>query len=160
MSTAAIAPAIGPAIARPATNVSHTSSAPAIGVKMKMASKPPIAINGASSSEKPGAHTGADAEGFVSEVTNPPGVNVFACLRPRHLCDEIARRLQLPRRERVGHQRVARRIRSAGGVRARTDNPTAATPIAAASAIEQEIRSSGDEKIFLRKNSPNLLLSC
>ena len=58
-------------------NVNHTSSAPAIGVSMKMASKPPTAINGARRTEKPGAHTGADAEGFVSEVTNPPGENVF-----------------------------------------------------------------------------------
>ena len=64
-------------MARPATNVSHTSSAPAIGVSRKIASNPPTAIKGARRIEKPGAHTGADTEGFVSDVTNPPGVNVF-----------------------------------------------------------------------------------
>ncbi len=34
-------------------------------------------MSGASSTEKPGAQTGADADGLVSEDTKPPGVNVF-----------------------------------------------------------------------------------
>ena len=77
MSTAAIAPASGLAIALPATNVIQTRSAPAIGVKTNIASRPPAAASGASSTEKPGAQTGADAEGLVSDATNPPGVKVF-----------------------------------------------------------------------------------
>jgi hypothetical protein len=44
---------------------------------MNIASRPPATIRGASSTEKPGAQTGAHADGFVSDVTNPPGVNVF-----------------------------------------------------------------------------------
>src|SRR5687767_960079 len=78
MSTAAMAPAMGPAIDRAATNVSQTSSAPATGVSRKIASSPPTVMSGASSSENPGAQTGADADGCVSDATNPPGVNVFA----------------------------------------------------------------------------------
>ena len=35
-------------------------------------------MSGASSNEKPGAQTGADAEGLVSDGTKPPGVNVLA----------------------------------------------------------------------------------
>src|SRR5687767_14070490 len=72
-----MAPESGPPIVRPATNVNQTSAAPATGVKMNTASRPPTLINGASSTEKPGAQTGTDAEGFVSDVTKPPGANVF-----------------------------------------------------------------------------------
>src|SRR5688572_4908888 len=76
-STAAIAPESGPPIVRAATNVNQTSIAPATGVRMNIASRPPTMINGASSTEKPGAHTGTDSEGSASDVTKPPGVNVF-----------------------------------------------------------------------------------
>src|SRR5687767_13172642 len=74
---AAIAPAPAPASERPARNDIHTSNAPASGVKKNSASRPPIATTGASSTEKPGAHTGAEADGLSSDGTNPPGVKVF-----------------------------------------------------------------------------------
>ena len=81
-------------------------------------------MSGASSSEKPGAQTGADAEGLVSDGTKPPGVNVLRRVRPRHLRRERAGRLERARRECVGHQRIARRVRSAGcvGAPAESDN--------------------------------------
>ena len=76
-STADMAPADGPPSARPARYASHTSMAPATGVTPKSADGPPSFTTGASNSEKPGAHTGAAAEGSDCDGTKPPGANVF-----------------------------------------------------------------------------------
>ena len=62
---------------RAATKVNQTRNAPAMGVRTKAPSGPPMATSGARSNENPGAQTGADADARVSEGTNPPGVNVF-----------------------------------------------------------------------------------
>ena len=74
-STAAAAPAIGPARCRAITKVHHTRIAADSGVTRKTPSTP-IQRNGAINSENPGAHTGDANAGRTGEGIKPAGANV------------------------------------------------------------------------------------
>ena len=117
---AAVAPAMPPASCRAIANAARTSTNAAIGVSQKIASWPKTAASGAINTDMPGAQIGAAASAWSGERMNPPGASVRATSGHGASASALCG-CSTPARERLRHQRIAGRIRSADGPRAAHD---------------------------------------